>query len=298
MERTLAAFIMTYERAKTLEDTIDRILEQTVPPEKILIVDNSAGFETKELIENLGNPVLEYFRVGYNAGPAGAAKIGLERLASEGFSWIYWGDDDDPPRTHDAFQTLLEIPIENKGEVGILGLMGNNFNVHTALITKLKLDEMRGIREVNSMAGGSMMLVNGMVVKRGIVPDEQLFFGYEELDFCLRVRKAGYRILVDADYYRAAKINSTKRSGNRLDRLGINIGRNSLWRQYYSTRNLLIIVCEKERSGFGLISILLRTLFKMGISYFKGIKFGRDYSVLMIRAFVDFARGRKGRFTV
>src|SRR5690349_18373259 len=89
-----AGFIMTYERPGIILDTIGRVLAQTRPPEKLLIVDNSESSETKKLIEHLNDNRIQYFAVGYNAGPAGAAKIGLQKLAEGGFDWIYWGDDD------------------------------------------------------------------------------------------------------------------------------------------------------------------------------------------------------------
>jgi len=42
-----AGFIMTYERAEILLETIDIIFSQTVTPDKLLIVDNSATNDTE-----------------------------------------------------------------------------------------------------------------------------------------------------------------------------------------------------------------------------------------------------------
>ena len=47
-----AGFIMTYERETILVDTIQAIFSQTVTPEKILIIDNSSTYNTKELIKH------------------------------------------------------------------------------------------------------------------------------------------------------------------------------------------------------------------------------------------------------
>lgn len=74
---------------------------------KILVVDNSESDVTKEAIEKLGYENLEYYRVGYNSGPAGGSKIGLEKLSAEGYDWIYWGDDNNPPRDETVFRRFF-----------------------------------------------------------------------------------------------------------------------------------------------------------------------------------------------
>jgi glycosyltransferase involved in cell wall biosynthesis len=48
-------FIMTYNRTDILEETINTVLSQTYPPEKILIVDNGDDDKTKRLIESLNS---------------------------------------------------------------------------------------------------------------------------------------------------------------------------------------------------------------------------------------------------
>ncbi|TAE20248.1 MAG: glycosyltransferase, partial [Bacteroidetes bacterium] len=92
----LAGFIITYNRVNILPDTVEKILAQSFPPEKLLIVDNSEGTETEEWVKTVPHLPLHYYRVGYNSGPAGGAAIGLQKLAEEGYEWIYWGDDNDP----------------------------------------------------------------------------------------------------------------------------------------------------------------------------------------------------------
>ena len=73
-----AAFVMTYERPEVLLKTIQNLREQTFPPELILIVDNSISRTTEILLNKHKFSNLEYFKVGYNSGPAGASKIGLK----------------------------------------------------------------------------------------------------------------------------------------------------------------------------------------------------------------------------
>jgi glycosyltransferase involved in cell wall biosynthesis len=86
--KEFAGFIITYERAEIIGETIRKIFEQTLPPEKILIVDNSVSDTTEKVVVGLNDTRLAYHRMGYNAGPAGAAAFALKQLANEGYPWI------------------------------------------------------------------------------------------------------------------------------------------------------------------------------------------------------------------
>src|SRR4051812_36342830 len=106
--KKFAAFIVTYNRAEILMDTIQKIMSQTLTPEKLLVVDNGATDETKEKLNEL-YPEAVHIKMGYNAGPAGGVNVGLETLAKEGYQWIFWGDDNDPPPTTDTFEKLVHL---------------------------------------------------------------------------------------------------------------------------------------------------------------------------------------------
>lgn len=291
-----AAFIITYERPVEVLRMVERLFSQTAAPEKILVVDNSASHKVRECLDQLGEKRVSYLRMGYNSGPAGAAHAGLRELTSQGYDWIYWGDDNDPPRTPDSFERLFTlISREERTSVGMVGLMGNTFDLHRAKIRVPDLNELRGTLSVNSLAGGSTMLINANVVRSGILPDPDLFFGFEELDFCLRVVSGGYAILIDGDFYRQAKEQSTKQKLARTERIGFNSRQKSLWREYYSIRNLLIIVWYRHRSVLGLVLLVSRVGAKIVFSYTRGISFGVRYSRAAGTAMLDFWRNKKGR---
>ena len=101
--RNYAAFIMTYRRPEILQDTINKLLNQTSPPQKILIIDNDPLKSAYTIAENNIHKNVDYLAVGYNSGPAGAAKRGLEVLSAKGFSWVAWIDDDNPPIFENIF---------------------------------------------------------------------------------------------------------------------------------------------------------------------------------------------------
>ncbi|NJW53426.1 glycosyltransferase family 2 protein [Salinimicrobium oceani] len=297
-----AAFVMTYERPDILINTLRQLQGQSLPPEIIIVVDNSDSNETSQLLDTLNFEKVNYLRVGYNSGPAGAAKIGLEKLTAMGYQWIYWGDDDDPPASEQDFEILfggIEI-LQRKGvKLGIFGGKGGRLNRLTGRISSLSNKELKEAPylDVDLVPGGQNMLVNAEVVKAGILPDERLFFGFEELDFCLKVKSAGFKIYIDADNWFRTRVRSGNVAKNYRWRDHSFGNREYLQREFYSTRNLLQIY-YRHKFFFAFFYFLLKSIAKMVLGY----RFGRNYGKKMflsqwkaLKAFVqqDFSRRLK-----
>jgi GT2 family glycosyltransferase len=123
--RKFGAFVMTYNRAAILPATLESLLGQTAAPEIILVVDNASTDGTAGVVRGLGHPTVQYVTLPRNAGPSGAARKGIEWAINEGLEWVYWGDDDNPPRDRRAFERLLamagSVGAEGIGAVGVVG---------------------------------------------------------------------------------------------------------------------------------------------------------------------------------
>jgi GT2 family glycosyltransferase len=292
-----AGFIMTYERAETLIETIEILFVQTVTLDKILIVDNSSSYETQERIALLNNPRVVYHRVGYNSGPAGAAEIGLRILASEGYDWIYWGDDDDPPLFDDTFEILLKTALSNN-KCGCVGNVGQYFNKKNGLMVRVSNAELEGngAIEVDNIAGGMCKIVNAAVcTKATIFPDKTLFYGFEELDFDLRLQQAGYVLLVEKELYKRHRVY-----WNRTDitiKKGQKKEENRLRRDYYSTRNSLIII-KKHKLFSAFVFTILRSFYKIIMGFKFGLKYGLKNAKVIFYALFHFCIGKKGLISI
>lgn len=297
---SFAGFIMTYEREDVLAKTINKIFDQTRPPEKLLIVDNSHSDNTERLISQLSDSRLAYFRMGYNGGPAGAAKVGMQILAREGFEWIYWGDDDDPPRVINAFEILLSIPGRiNEKKIGALGLMGNRFNFKKGAFSRIPNEELKGIVEVDSIAGNNTLIINGQAALKCALPDQRLFFGLEELDYCLSLKGGGYKLFIDGDMYFLLKKTANKHLANSevsdYRHLSFDVRRESLWREYYSIRNLIFLLIYKRKNYRTAIFVIIKFLVKVVISFRRGVNFGYVYGKTTLQAIIDALRGKMGK---
>lgn len=284
-------FIITYNRPNILLETIDKVFLQTYPPELLWIIDNSEGLETDHAIASLLDKRIRYYRMGYNSGPAGAAAKGLELCAQEGSDWIYWGDDNDPPFRSDCFERLLAIRDANPF-CGVLGAVGHFFDRKKGVIKRIqtRLLEKKEWVEVDSIAGGMCMLVSAEVVKTGVLPDKDLFFGFEELDFCLKVSRKGFALVVDCSLFLEAR----KETG-RLDfEPPAYQQKKNLAREYYSLRNLLFI-----SDSLTLNTMRNRLIGKWMAKSFYGYRYGLGYGWKNMRmiflAFWHYFRGVKGK---
>lgn len=293
-EHSLAAFVMTYERPGILKETIHKILEQSFQPQKILIVDSSETELTQALVKSMNQHNVEYFRVGYNAGPAGAAKIGLQKLASEGYQWIYWGDDDDPPHFNDCFEKLISLGESDPQKIGILGAVGQFFSTITGELVRVpdaSLYEVKSL-EIDSIAGGQCMIVNADLVRKGCLPNEDLFFGFEELDFCIRAKKLGYKLVVPTELFLRSRKKFNKL--NRKKNFQNFRKRETLKREYYSVRNMYFIL-KDNRMYIALINRCIKSLGRSLYGFIKGFEYGyANFRFILIGLFHGLT-GKKGK---
>jgi len=297
MIQRIAAFIITYERPAAVSVMVDKLLLQTRPPETILVIDNSSSLQTKELIHSLNDSRIRYHRVGHNSGPAGAAQIGLKLLADEGYGWICWCDDDDPPETPTSFDDIFKILGEGNfqdREVGVIGKAGGKINRTTGRTTSFRNDELRGIVEADYIAGNKMMIVSSNVVKNDILPEAKLFFGFEELEFCLRIKEKGFKILFNGSKLRERRMIGGKSHGSYRWH-GQSIGdTDKLWRQYYSTRNMLYVL-KVNGLWFALILNITKALSKSIYGFRYGLKYGSKNFRIQTLALFHFIGGRFGQ---
>jgi GT2 family glycosyltransferase len=291
---TFSAFIITYKRSNELILLLKKIGEQTVVPQHILVIDNDPDQSAKHIPSLFADLSIEYYSLGYNAGPAGAAHYGLAYLTKKGFDYIAWLDDDDPPYFNDTFEHLLGILKENK-DCGCVGLVGQHFSNKFGLIKRVHNAELadKGLLSVSYIAGNMIKIVNADVVRsKNILPGKKIFFGFEELEFDLKLHKAGYTLLVDKEnFYRHRKLY------NRLNirqPLFIKKNHKQLIRDYYSTRNLLFIM-HQNRFFLAFVCVIFRVLFKSLAGFIYGPFYGLRNLKYQASGVLHFFTGKYGQ---
>jgi glycosyltransferase involved in cell wall biosynthesis len=288
--KKFAAFIVTYNRPDILMDTIQKCLDQTRPPDKLLIVDNNDNDDTKNNLAKL-YPQVVHLKVGHNSGFAGGGNIGLQTLAKEGYEWILWADDNDPPYTEDTFEKLLKLAESYGDKCGQVGVVGHKINRRTGLIKRTTNEELEKSEylEVDTIGGGMIKIIRGASVLKGIVPEAKLFFGFEDLDHDLSQQRAGYKILVHSGLFL-----DLRKKWNRMTVTRTPIRKKDesvLWRDYYSIRNSLHVMA-KNRYYLAFWSLLFISIAKSLLNYKHGFRYGTLVTKNTCKALRDYGFNR------
>lgn len=274
-----SAFIITYNRPLTLINTIEALLNQTIQPSEILVVDNSDNDRTSELIKQKNIPSLSYYKVNYNSGPAGGAFFGLQILSNKKKDeWILWVDDDNPPESstliEEIFDALKNYPDPKK--IGVIGSVGSDFNFKRGELRRFTNEELltSEFLEASCIAGGMFPLIRADIIRQGILPNKDFFFGFEDLDFCLKVKKHGYKVIVPSK----VMISRRKYSGSwNLDsstfrfRSFRSLNHENAWRQYYSIRNMVYLFTYQFPSPKVILRYFIKTSIKSIFSLSNGV---------------------------
>lgn len=238
--------LVTFNRPTELANHLDVLSRQTIQLDELLVVDNGDDPNVQEAIER-HRPTgvdTEILRTGANLGPAGAIQMGMEHLLETAGpnDWIVLLDDDDPPHRDDALEQLVGFAYHQTSadpSVGVVGGTGTRFDRRRGRIRRVPDAELSGVVDVDYVAGGQLPLISVAAIRTAGPFRGDLFFGFDDLEFGLRVRDAGWRIVLDGDlaHWSRARAGRLGRrvGGARLTRAGVP------WRRYYSVRNLVAI---------------------------------------------------------
>lgn len=236
IDRVLAV-VLTHRRPRLATQVVTSLIEtEGISPEQIILVVNGEG--------GLCDPALEarldLVTLDTNLGPAGGFRRGLERaLERGGADWIYVLEDDlgllelPSPRIANLLHRLEEYGESRIGAVVAYGRdldkMTGRTRPHVISSTEI------GFEDVDVAAWGAS-LVSRRVVEDGIFPDESWFFGYEDFDFFLNMKEAGYSVVVDTEC-RAVQDNLFFEGRQEMIAAERPRDLDEPWREYYRARN-------------------------------------------------------------
>jgi glycosyltransferase involved in cell wall biosynthesis len=121
---TVSVVIPTYNYEHYINRSIDSVLDQTVLPVEIIIVDDGSTDDTEQIIERKYNAddKIKYIKKT-NAGPASARNMGIEHAAGE-FVLLLDADDTLQPNAIELLTEKIEtFPLADM-------VLGGSFSVH------------------------------------------------------------------------------------------------------------------------------------------------------------------------
>lgn len=242
----LHAVVVTYRRPPHLEVMLTRLAEQRRPPDTVVVVDNDVEESARDATARAPQPhgAVAYLPSGGNIGPAGGIALGMKHVLTHATDddWIVLLDDDDPPRTPDLLAALEDLGMTMRAAdrtVAAVGLSGTSFDQSRGIARRIPDSALVGAVPSSCIGGGQLPMYSVHAVRDVGVVDERLFFGFEDLEYGLRLRASGYGVYAHGELWLRERAHH--------GRLGITTppSRSLIepgWRRYYSLRNLIYIL--------------------------------------------------------
>lgn len=176
-EKTITVVMPVYNYARYLEEALDSLMEQSVKPDEIIVVDDGSTDNPKEICDKY--PEVKYY-YKENGGLSSARNYGIEKATSD---YVFSFDADDIVRP-DTIKEYKELAEPNT--IVTLPLMAFGLQNYTARPEKATLDILlqRNCIYSNSLFPKALWeKVGGF--------DEQMRKGLEDWEFWIRCAKAG-----------------------------------------------------------------------------------------------------------
>lgn len=248
MNMKVIAVVVTFNRIKLLPKVLSALKGQTYHLDKILIIDNNSSDGTNDYCINemqVSENIL-YYNTGENLGGAGGFHYGVEKAQEFEFDSLWLMDDDLVPE-----ENCLEIMLQNNlGDIvqplrvnvdgscaeisPVIYDMASPFVINPKRLTVASL--LSHIKGDISNSGVALHGIpfEGPLIKKKVIdtvglPNKDYFIFYDDLDFAIRARKAGYSIFCDLD----AKATRLLKNDQQQDL--------NSWKGYFMLRNMFHI---------------------------------------------------------
>ncbi len=217
-------------------------------------MDNASTDGTGEYLSSLNEPSIEPLLLRENLGGAGGFYTGMERALSLNYDWIWIMDDDAEPE-RDALEKLLRC--QNPEAVALTSLKIENdspFNYHRGffdfslfnkgLVKPLAPEDIKKKCLPIDHSSFVGLLLKAEVLHEVGLPRRDFFIKFDDLEYCLRLRKKGKIILsTESKIIHKAALKKSRTTWTFIAN------------HYYARRNLLIILKKWKKPKFYLYTL-------------------------------------------
>lgn len=233
-ERT-AAVVTAYHPDERLIAVVESALADCGP---VVVVDNTPG-DTPSLTEKLDHARVRVLRSGRNLGLAGALNAGLEQVPRDAPAVLLLDQDSVLPA---GFVAALHAVLDTDPRIGIAAPTPWDPNHDTGYAGEAE--------DGPEVADRTDVITSGMLVRRAALDAAgpfrtEFFVDFVDIDFCLKVRRAGYRIVQDQRLRLPHTLGD--RRAHRLGPARILVIHHPAWRQYWILRGAAVLFRENLR---------------------------------------------------
>ncbi|MEI6872022.1 MAG: glycosyltransferase family 2 protein [Verrucomicrobiota bacterium] len=259
MKPKVAIIIVNWNGKKDTLECLNSLQRDLYSNKEIIIVDNASSDGSIESIERSGFNV-KLVRSSRNLGFTGGNNLGLIEAQKYGVRYAFLLNNDTTVEPR-ALSALVEVAEERPSDA-ILSPVIHYSDVPAEIWfagATLRINRGEALHDLSLVPGrlsetytspwvsGCAMLIRMVAVDQVGGFDERFFLNWEDVDLCVRMRKAGWEVSVVP---RSRIYHKVGRSQLKLH--GIN--------SYYSVRNSLLL--SIKHAGFGyfpaVLSVMLR----------------------------------------
>ena len=291
MTETVAVVVVTYNRADLLARMLAGLEALDRQPDAVIVVDNASSDHTPEVLAAATNAGLDVIRTADNLGGAGGFQVGVRAAYDGGFDRIWLMDDDVVPAP-DCLDVLLAqdeaclIAVREDLRGRLVEKAATRFDLRNPLAIRPKTESIDSRYASRAAMPERVPVQNvafeGFMVRREVVtaiglPDPTYFIFYDDVDYAVRARRAGYRIWAVRDAVLVRQLDFDQQH----DLSG--------WKGYYMYRNLFVV---HLRYGENALVRLKPWLVTAAVVLLSPVRGGRREAANVIRAMRD-ARGMR-----
>jgi GT2 family glycosyltransferase len=249
----VCAVMVTYRTGRRLRRNLPATLEQV---DRVIVVDNGSDSETLAMLDELAHASAGRLAVianHCNLGLARAQNQGIARATSDGYRWVLLLDDDSLPAPGMVAALLAayrEAPrnrpigllAPSVERVGLRREQAYAISRHPLSLSRQAFSGKPLLQDLLfAIASGS--LIPAAALGRVGPMREAFFIDYVDVDFCLRLREAGYTLVAVAAARLGHRLGQTedRRFGGRP----LAVTHHNAWRRYHIFRNRVTLWRER-----------------------------------------------------
>lgn len=246
-QESVAVVVVTYNRAALLMRMLGGLAASEHRPDTVIVVDNASTDHTQTVLDGArdAHPALplQVIRTEENLGGAGGFHLGMQTAFDQEYDRIWLMDDDVVPAP-DCLGTLMAVDEDclmsvREDRAGrLVEKAAVTFDLRNPLRIKPKTAMVETTYGERSAMPDKVAIENvafeGFMVRRRVVeaiglPEPGFFIFYDDVDYALRARRAGFTIWAVRDAVLVRQLEFDQQH----DLAG--------WKGYYMYRNLFTI---------------------------------------------------------